>query len=253
MKIVVLTKLIPDLVEELTIDESGASLDRTWMRLILNEFDHHAIEQAILLKETIGGEVIVIAPDVEDADEVLFTAAASGADRLIKLCGLRDLADNHALGGACVSLLQELQPDLILTGVQAHDDIDGQVGAILAEYLHLPYVGCIAGLSIENGLGLAYKEFPGGLTAEINIQLPAVVGIQAAQSPPRYVAFSRIRQARSSAVIEEVRVEVLESAGKPLIGRLSQPETGTRAEMLSGNPEEVAAKIMNILREKDIL
>ena len=54
MKIVVLIKLVPDLVEELDIDESGVALNRDWLRLIINEFDDHAVEQAILLKERGG-------------------------------------------------------------------------------------------------------------------------------------------------------------------------------------------------------
>jgi electron transfer flavoprotein beta subunit len=54
MNIIVPIKMVPDLVEELSIDPSGAALDTAWMRLILNEFDDHAIEQAILLKERVG-------------------------------------------------------------------------------------------------------------------------------------------------------------------------------------------------------
>ena len=49
MDIIVPIKFAPDLVEELEIDASGAALDRTFLRLIINEFDDHAIEQAILL------------------------------------------------------------------------------------------------------------------------------------------------------------------------------------------------------------
>ena len=63
--IVVTAKMVPDLVEELEIDENGAALDMTWLRLIINEFDDHAIEQAIILKEKLGGTVTVIAPDME--------------------------------------------------------------------------------------------------------------------------------------------------------------------------------------------
>ena len=63
MNIAVLFKLVPDLVEELEIDASGTALDASWMRLIVNEFDDHAIEQAILLKEQHGGQVTVISPD----------------------------------------------------------------------------------------------------------------------------------------------------------------------------------------------
>ena len=87
MNIVVPIKFVPDLVEELTIDDSGTALDTAWLRMILNEFDDHAIEQAILLKEAGAGSVTVVAPDTEGVDDALFAAAAKGADRLIKLTG----------------------------------------------------------------------------------------------------------------------------------------------------------------------
>ena len=50
MKIVVPVQLVPDLVEELVIDAGGKALDTFSIRWILNEFDDHAIEQAILIK-----------------------------------------------------------------------------------------------------------------------------------------------------------------------------------------------------------
>ena len=95
--ILVTAKLVPDLVEELEIADSGTALDMTWLRLIINEFDDHAIEQAILLKEKNGGEVTVVVPDMEGMDDVLFTAAAKGADRLVhqsrRTCFRRDVAE----------------------------------------------------------------------------------------------------------------------------------------------------------------
>jgi electron transfer flavoprotein beta subunit len=65
MNIVVPVKLVPDLVEELSIDPSGTALDTAWLRMIVNEFDDHAIEQAIILKEKTGAHVTVISTDIE--------------------------------------------------------------------------------------------------------------------------------------------------------------------------------------------
>ena len=148
MKIAVPVKFVPDLVEELTIDPSGAALDATWLRLIINEFDDHAVEQAILLKERGGGQVTVMTIQSEGADDFLFAAAAKGADQLIKLTGDFNNANNHALARIYANLLKESKPDLIITGVQAHNDLDGSLGPLLAEYLGLPYVGYIAGLTV---------------------------------------------------------------------------------------------------------
>ena len=202
MKIAVPIKFVPDLVEELAIDPSGAALDTTWLRLIINEFDDHAVEQAILLKERGGGQVTVIGIESEGVDDFLFTAAAKGADQLIKLTGDFSSANNHALARAYADLLKEIQPDLILTGVQAHNDLDGSVGPLLAEHLGLPYVGYVAGLTVTGNKVVARKEYSGGLVAEVEIKLPAVLGIQASEQPPRYVAYSKIRQVMGTAKIE---------------------------------------------------
>lgn len=254
MNIVVTVNLIPDLVEELTIDESGTALDMTWLRLILNEFDDHALEQAILLKEEDGSQVTVIAPDVEGADDVLYTAAAKGADRLIKLTGkVEEGINNHALACALADTIKPLDPDLILTGVQAHNDLDGQVGPLLAEYLQFPYLGYIAGVNPANGKVVAHKEYPGGLIAEMEVETPAVLGIQAAAAPPRYVAFSKVRQAMKTATLEEQMIDQLEPGGGPVVTRLFQPEVAERAAMLEGEVEEIAARLLEILREQGLL
>ena len=139
MNIIVLAKLVPDLVEELEIDDSGTALDMTWLRLIINELDDHAIEQAILLKERTSADVTIVAPDIEGVDDILFTAAAKGADRLIKITGdYESGVNNHALARELSNVIKDLEPDLILAGVEANEDLDGSIGPLIAGYLDLP-------------------------------------------------------------------------------------------------------------------
>jgi electron transfer flavoprotein beta subunit len=253
MNIIVLAKLVPDLVEELTIDDSGAALDLTFARWIINELDDHAIEQGILLKERHGGTVTVLAPDLDGADDVLFTAAAKGADRLIKLRGDFSGANNHALSRVVAAVVKELGANLVLTGVQAHNDLDGSVGPLLAECLGMPYVGYISGVSVNNGKSLVRKEYPGGLIAEMEVTHPAVLGIQAAEQPPRYVAVSKVRQAMKTSSIEEQDASSLDLCGGPAVGSMYQPEAASQAEMITGNPDEVADKLVSLFRELGVL
>jgi electron transfer flavoprotein beta subunit len=254
MNIVVLFKMVPDLVEELTVDPSGTALDASWLRLIINEFDDHAIEQAILLKERGGGQVIVAAVDAEGVDDVLYTAAAKGADRLIKVGGEPwSGANNHALAKGLAPVVKELQPDLVLTGVQANNDLDGPVGPLLAEHLGMPYLGYVAGVTVSSGRATARKEYPGGVIAEMEVSLPGVLGIQAAEKPPRYVAVSKVRQATQTATIESRPLAELDASGGLPIGRMFQPEASQRATMIEGNVEEVAAKLVGILKEAGVL
>ncbi len=253
MKIAVPVKLVPDLVEELTIDPSGTALDTSWLRLIINEFDDHAVEQAILLKERGGGQVSVMTIEADGADDFLFTAAAKGADQLIKLTGDFTGVNNHALARAYADLLKDLEPDLVLTGVQAHNDLDGSVGPLLAETLGMPFAGYISGITILNGKVIARKEYPGGLVAEIEVTLPAVLGIQASEQPPRYVAYSKINQVMSTTKIEERPVSDLNLNGGTMVGRMFQPEVAERAVIFEGSADEVADQIIGVAKELGLL
>jgi electron transfer flavoprotein beta subunit len=254
MNIIVPVKLVPDLVEELSIDASGTALDTSWLRMIINEFDDHAIEQAILLKEKTGAHVTVLSTNVEGVDDLLFTAAAKGADRLIKLNGdFESGINNHALSRAMATILRELKPDLILTGVQAHNDLDGSIGPQLAEYLGMPYIGYVSGVNVNGDKVLVRKEYPGGLIGEMQASLPAVLGIQAAEQPPRYVAISKVRQMMKTMSIEEQDLAAMDSKGAPVVNRMFQPETTERATMLSENAEDAAGQLVNIFKELGVL
>lgn len=254
MNIIVPVKLVPDLVEELQVDSSGTALDTAWLRMIVNEFDDHAIEQAIILKEKTGAHVTVLSTNVEGVDDLLFTAAAKGADRLIKLNTNVDTGvSNHALARSLAVILRELKPDLILTGVQAHNDLDGSIGPLLAEYLGMPYVGYVAGVNIDGDKTTIRKEFPGGLIGELQVSLPSVLGIQASEQPPRYVAISKVRQMMKTMNIEEIDLGALDNTGAPVIDRMFQPESAERATMLSENPDDAANQLVDIFKELGVL
>ena len=151
-EIVVIARLVPDLVEELEIAPSGTALDLSWLRLIINEFDNHAIEQAIILKEKSGANVTIISPEAEGVEDMLFTTAAKGADRLIKLTGIgEEKPTNQSLAKTLAGMVKDINPDLVLNGVQAHDDVTGDLAPQLADLLDMPYIGYISGVSLGDG------------------------------------------------------------------------------------------------------
>ena len=253
-EIVVIARLVPDLVEELEIAQSGTALDTSWLRLIINEFDNHAIEQAVILKEKTGANVTIISLEAEGVEDMLFTTAAKGADRLIKITGVdEEKPTNISLAETLSDIIKEINPDLILNGVQAHDDITGDLAPQIADLLDLPYVGYISGVSIEGGQAKAFKEYPGGLLAEMEVTLPAVLGIQASEEPPRYVAISKVRQMMSTATIEEMPGDGLITENNFVIDRMYLPEAAEKAEMLEGNEEEVAQKLTSIFQDLGLL
>lgn len=253
MKISVPIQFVPDLVEELVIDESGRSLDLDEIRWTLNEFDDHAIEQAILLKEKYGAKVTVLAPDFGETEDVLYAAAAKGADQLIKIAAdFGNGVNNHTLARLFAPLMESEKPDLVLTGVQDHNNLDGSLGPILAEYMGMPYMGYISGVTIDSDKAVVRKEYPDGLIAEMEVTLPAVLGIQASETAPRYVPFIKIHQAMKTRKIDEVSAD-LNPEGALSVDQMFQPEVGEQAEMIAGDIEAIAARIASILSEIGVL
>ena len=252
MHIVVPCKQVPDLAEELEINAEGTALDTTFMRYRLNEFDEHAVEQAVLLKEQHGGTVTVIALDRGDPDEALFTAIAKGADRAVKLGGDWEGAGSAAAAAVLAAAITDLKPDLVLTGVQAIDDLDGQMAPLLAQHLNLPWLSVVTGVSVSGGAVIARKEYAGGLLVEMEMDMPAVLGIQAAAQPPRYAAVSKVRQVMKTAKIETTDV-ALPAAAAPALRPQYKPEGGGRAQMLEGSAEEQAGKILQIMADRGLV
>ncbi len=252
MEIVVPIKMVPDLVEELEIDGSGRALDRSLLKFKLNEFDEHAVEEALLLKEKHGGKVTVVALDSPEVDEALFTCLARGADRAVKVMGnFEDGVDSHRAARIFRAVLESIPPDLVLTGVQAADDRDGQVGPLLASAMGLPHVSVVSGVEAGDGKAVTVKqEYAGGVMAELEVDLPAVLGIQAAQQSPRYAPVSKVRQLMKTVKLEEVTAPEVEAGAGSEVRRLSKPEAAGGAEMLEGSPEEVAARLYAIFTEK---
>ncbi len=255
MTIAVIIEQVPDVVEELAIAPTGTELDRDTVSYVLNEYDDHALEEALLLAETTGDEVVVVGIDTTgELDQALYTALAKGAHRAVKLVGdfegiwLRTPVAAQLLA----PVVQELAPRVVFTGVQAPDDLDGQLAPTLAALLDWPHASVVVETALHDGRLRVHKELWGGMTLVLALDLPAVVGVQAARQAPRYVPVSRVRQVMREATIEEREVELPPEAAVE-VARLHLPEVSGGAELLSGSPAEIADRIVELLRARGLL
>ena len=258
MNLIVLLKMAPDTVEELEIAGDGKSLDAEVLRFKPSDPDEHAIEEAILLKEKHGGKVTVAALEAPEVDDVLYTALAKGADRAVKLTGDLSQVQSFAAAGLLAAFLkpdgQGLPPDtLILLRSQSIDDLEGEIGPLLAEQLGLPYVCVVTRIEPESGGIKVIREFAGGLRGELKLPLPAVLGIQSAEKPPRYVPIAKVRAVMKSARIETVAVSPPANPAHVPVERLYKPAPTGRAQMLDGSPEEVADQLVEVLVKNSLI
>ena len=250
MNIVVTIKHIPSIADDLPV--SGNNVDFDSVDFVMNEWDEQSIEQAVLIKEAVGGTVTVIGVDlIGELDNALHLALAKGADKAVKITADEPAADSHMQANWLAEAIKGLSPDMVFAGVQASNDIDGQIGPILAAYLDMPYIGGTSNIEAVEGSATVTKEFAGGSGAKYSVSLPFIAGIQTAPKPPRYAPISKVRQIAQTATIEKVDPSGEASAGLSFKS-IAPPVVTGHAEMIEGSSKEVAAKIVELIKSKGL-
>lgn len=254
MNIAVALRLMPNPGDELELDDSGVDIDREYVEMVLNEFDDQALEEAVLIKEATGATVTAVGLKADGIEQALRVAYARGADRVVLVdAGELDPYDSRAAALAFAEAFRQLGPDLVLTGVQTPTDLFGQVAPYLATALDWPQASVVVAVKLDSDHVNVTQEYAGGRLAVLGLQLPAVVGVQSASAPPRYVSMARLRQAMTEASTETLSVNTAPPAPRSTITSLERPEQTAGAKMLQGNATEVATQIAALLREQGAL
>jgi electron transfer flavoprotein beta subunit len=259
MNIIVCVKRVPETADaDVIIDKSGKDIEKGGLVFDLNEWDNYAIEEAILLKEKMGGTVTVLSMGGEESNESLRKCLAMGADDAVRLTDPAFAgSDGFATARVLAEAIRKIPYDLIFTGVQAEDDGFGQVGVALAEILGVPHVSLVNSLEVQDKKVNAHRELEGGLEEVIEVDLPAVLTIQTGINQPRYVSIMGIRKVAKKEIktfgvsdLNLMTEEVGLSGSYIQLEKIFLPPVGEGAQMLEGKPEEIASKVFDILKEK---
>ena len=262
MDIIVCVKHVPETAEaDVRIDSTGKGIEKTGLVFDINEWDDYAVEEAVRIKEKLGGTVTVITVGSEDADSTLRKCLARGADKAIRVTDPKlEGSDGYAIAKVLSKVIKDLPHDLILTGAQAGDDGYAVVGPALAQLLELPHATLVKKIEFKNGTAVVNRELEGGLEEIVEVKLPAVLTIQTGINEPRYVSIMGIRKARE----KEIKVlgltdiglsenEVGEAGSWIRIEKMYIPPVEKQAEFVKGSPDEVAAKIAELLKAKGLV
>ena len=259
MEILVCVKRVPDTSEnEIEVNSDGSDIVRDDLVYSVNEWDNYAVEEAIQIRDKVGGSVTVVAVGDEESEEQVRREMAMGADNGILLS---DDAFEGSDGKGIASILKaevaKGNYDLIMTGALA-DDGAGQVGGMLAAMLDLPYASVVNSIEVLDDKKLKVgREIEGGNQEMNEIEMPCVLSIQTGINEPRYVGIRGIRKVASVDIPTMGAGDLGLDAGSvgaagAKVRRLDYfvPELGEGAEMLEGSTEEIIAKLMEMLKAK---
>lgn len=160
-------------------------LIREGVPAILNPFDAHALEAAILLKGQFGGKVTVLTMGPPAAEAALIECVEQGADRGIlisdrKFSGADTLATSYVLAHAIKSIQQQEPVDIVLFGKQAIDGDTAQVGPGVATRLQIPVVSCTVKIESFDPLArvaVIHRKTERGIEV-LHVPLPALLTVE---------------------------------------------------------------------------
>ena len=196
MNIVVLVKQVPDTWAERKLSDTDKTLDRASVDVVMNEIDEYAVEEALRIKESSGGEVTILTMGPERAVETIRKALSMGADKAVHLTDPA-LAGSDAVqtSYALAQVLSTLEYDLVIAGSEATDSRMSIMTALLAERTGQPQLTGARKVTADGGTVRIERQTEGGYDV-VEAATPALVSVVEKINEPRYPSFKGIMAAK---------------------------------------------------------
>ncbi len=254
MKIIVCVKAVPASVVKLRIAETQDRVEADASSIVVNEADEYAMEQALLLKSSLGAEISAISAGPLNVLPALHIAMAKGADKAVRVDV--DGMDREAIAAALAESIKKIDYDLILTGMESSDDMAAYVAISVATRLGLPFASGVTHLEqgTDSTQVRVHKELGGGVKEVLEISLPALLCIQPGIFELPYVPVRKLFMARSQPITTftlsdlDIGKNAKTQGASQRIVNLSRP-AGRAGEMIEGSPSEIAQALMRKIKE----
>ncbi len=181
MKIIVMMKQVANRDAILRINKDQTWIEENDLSFEVSESDGYALEEALRVREKLGGEVIVCSMGPQRVKGVIKDALARGADRAIHVVGdkLAHLTP-YAAGSVLADAIRDEKPDLVMTGLQSDDYGYAQTGVIMAELLGLPHATIVIEVDASADKLRVKRELESGWYQWYSMPLPALLTISRA-------------------------------------------------------------------------
>jgi electron transfer flavoprotein beta subunit len=250
MKIIVSVKQVPARDSSLQVNREGKWLDESDTSYEMNEPDAYALEEALQLREKLGGEVVVLSLGPQRSAQTIREALAKGADRAIHVqTGEQPDLDALVTARLLAKAIATESPELVLTGLQSDDLGYGQTGVIIAELLGYSHATIVMEVEPQDNSVRVKRELEDGWFQNITLPLPAVLTIQSGIKKLRYATLMGIKKAKTKTIqaLEAAQLNV-DRTGSVVIENIYAPQHNKQTQVLSGSPKEIARQLAEKLK-----
>lgn len=243
MKIIVLMKQVANKDAILRINKEATWIEEGDLSFEVSESDGYALEEALRVKEKLGGEVVVCSMGPQRVKSVIKDALARGADRAIHIVGdnLGPLSP-YAAASALADSIRDEKPDLVFTGLQSDDYGYGQTGVILAELLGLPHATIAIEVDASGDKLRVKRELESGWYQWYTMPIPALLTIQSGISQIRYATLKGIMAAKKKEVREVTpSAEIVDRPSHQRIAKIYLPQKSKQTQLLGNGDAKAGA------------
>jgi electron transfer flavoprotein beta subunit len=246
MKIIVAVKQVPVRDSALRVDSAGTWLDESDLSWEMNEPDAYALEEALQLKEKLGGEVVALCAGPARVQQTIREALAKGADRAIHIAAdENERPDALTTGRRLAEAVRPEAPDLVLTGLQSDDLGYGQTGVILAEVLGFAHATIVMDVEPQGSSVKVTRELEDGWFQHVTLTMPAILTIQSGIRKLRYATLMGIKKAKTKDV-KTIPATSAEAASAT--ERVYLPSRSKESQIFSGDVRKAAHDLVEKLR-----
>ena len=258
MRILVCIKQVPGSESSILIDDKAAWIQSEEISdFRMNRLDEFALEEAVLIKETFPDVTVdVISAGPERSTEIIRRGIGMGADAGIHVdTGSEGYCTSFEVASWIADYARDKQYELILTGAMSEDNMQGQVGQMIARRLARPCATAVIAEEIASDRKSIYveREIEGGSRDALELQLPAVLTIQSGINNPRYPSLSNLLRANRQKLIRISTTDFAQVASPEKVVQIVYPQKIRTGTVLDGTPEEKAVQLVSSLRERTLL
>lgn len=252
MRILVCVKRVPAPGSKINITDDGQAVDDTNLGHTMSPHEECALELAVQLVETHGGESHVLTLGVAEADEQCRWAASIGITKATLVDVGTQGWDPQRTARALTDSIRAIEEadgafDLIVFGNESADSGGFQVGIRVSRALGRPMVNAIKGVSIsDDGSTLeAQREVDSGMEV-YRLPMPCAIGVKEGITWPRYPT---MRGRLASKKLDVASVTSDAAPGGQTMIRLNRPEEKVSETIILGTGPDAAPKVVELLKE----
>jgi electron transfer flavoprotein beta subunit len=253
MNILVCVKQVPDMEGRFVPNDSGSWFEEGGHVWRMNEYDTCAVEQAIRIREQLGGDaaVTVLSIGPTRVVETIRKAMAMGCDHGVHIDDpFAAERDPWQIASMIAGFAAGRGFDLVFAGMQSEDRGSAQVGILIAERLGLASVTGITAFEWGDGKMTVERELEGGRRCRLGLKAPAVLTCQIGLNTPRYPTLPNIMKSKRAALT----VLSPESAGldsaKVSSENFRHHAPNSDCVVLEGDAVTLATQVLSILESR---